>query len=129
MNGWARAVGLAAAAGVVATACGPPPTVLAGRVREVPCGRPVLPTDPPDCTEPVDGKGVVALRDGVEVARTVTDAEGGYRLRLPAADASYTVHIDTGTPKPMWPDCKDETVTVTAGRTTRLNFRCGSGNR
>jgi hypothetical protein len=105
-------------------------TGINGRVRQAPCGRPVVEGEPVCEDLPVRAGVVVTRADGTVAGRAETDRQGRYAVSLgrEAAVGTYTVTIDTGTPKPMWPNCPVKTIEVTAG-SNRLDFLCGSGMR
>jgi hypothetical protein len=130
MDGWARAAALAVVGGttlVGAVACVDRPQYgIQGRVRQRPCGRPIVEGEPVCEDLPVEAGIVVTDGAGVVQARTRTRADGrfGVALRQPG---DYTVTVDTGDPKPRWPDCPVTEVSVR--KPESVEIFCGSGMR
>jgi hypothetical protein len=133
MNGWVSAAAPVVVAGMaVATAVAcvdrAQPGIV-GRVRQAPCGRPVVEGEPVCLDLPVVADVVVTDSTGVERVRARTAHDGSFGVLL-RQSGDYTVTVDTGDPRPTWPDCPVTKVTVRGLLPTRIGrILCGSGRR
>ncbi len=101
------------------------------RTRTIPSHRadptkraPVCPAEPyPGCLpQPAPGARIVIFeQDGREVASSVTDDAGGYRVRLPAGEYRVALFGRTST--------RARVVTVHGGQQTRVDLRVDTGAR
>ncbi len=85
---------------------------------------PVCPAEPyPGCLpQPAPGARIVIFeQDGREVASSVTDDAGGYRVRLPAGEYRVALFGRTST--------RARVVTVHGGQQTRVDLRVDTGAR
>lgn len=74
-------------------------------------------TDSPDDDEPIEGARIVVERDGEEVGKAETDAEGRFRIAL-AGEGDYTATLDE--------DSLPDGVSIADGG-GKLEFRLGPG--
>lgn len=78
------------------------------------------------CSEPAPNVTLVFVRSGTAIVRTVTNAEGRYRVRLPAG--AYGVHravVGAAVDRNLEPNH----ARVYGGRLTRLDFSIDTGIR
>jgi hypothetical protein len=96
---------------------------LAGTVTRGPI-TPVCAIEQP-CDEPAPNVTLLFMRNGAVVGRAVTDADGHYRVRLPAG--TYTVRRPSATT--MDRKLEPNRVWVAAARTRRIDFSIDTGIR
>lgn len=111
---------LALAAGAQAT---PPKGTLAGSVMRGPV-TPVCVAERP-CDEPASHVTLVFTRNSAVAARTVTNAAGRYRLRLPAG----TYDVRRAATGPVDRKLEPNRARVYAGRVTQVDFSIDTGIR
>jgi hypothetical protein len=116
----ASILALALAAGAQAT---PARGTLTGKVMRGPV-TPVCVAEQ-SCDEPAANVTLLFVHKGAVIARTVTNAEGRYRLRLPAG--LYSVRRAASTPVAR--NLEPDHARVYRGRVTRLDFSIDTGIR
>ena len=97
--------------------------VIAGRVTLGPI-MPVCRVDVPCDGVFKDAKIVVRAKSGAVVARTVSDANGDFRVDVAAG--AYTVAVAV---EAMLPHCGEAEAVVAQGQTVRVAIDCDSGIR
>lgn len=125
-RGTAGVAGVAIITVIVAGSCSQPGRgTVQGHVTAGPtCPVERIPPDPQCADRPVASTAVLASNQSGGYS-TVTDADGYYRLVLPAGVA-FTINV--GLPG-RFPVCPSDTVTVSAGRTVTKDIGCDTGIR
>jgi hypothetical protein len=100
--------------------------VLVGRVTMGPISPVVRPGDAEAPAGVPDARIVISGLDGQEIASVVTDAAGGYRVRL--SPGRYRIDMPTP-PGVSFTKGLPATVTITEGQEARLDIRVDTGIR